>query len=67
MFVSFILAVKCCSDLFLDTFEKHWNMTPAVSLAVLNKILQDMAPQFQHYVTYCTHQEDIRTVLHTAM
>jgi len=67
LFVSYILAVKRCSDLFLDAFEEHWDMTPAVGLTVINKILQDLAPQFQHYLTYCTHQEDLSTVLRTAM
>jgi hypothetical protein len=65
--ITAIERVKCCSDLFLDAFEKHWNMTPVVSLTVLNKILQDLTPEFQHYVTYCTHQEDLSTVLRTAM
>jgi hypothetical protein len=67
LLISLTVAVKRCSDGFLNAFEKHWNMKPVVNLTVLNKMFQDMAPQFQNYVTYCSHQEDLHTVLRTAM
>lgn len=64
---STIEKVKRCSDGFLSTFEKQWNMKPVVNLTVLHKMFEDMVPQLQNYVTYCNHQEDLCAVLHTAM
>jgi hypothetical protein len=60
------VAVKRCSDGFLNAFEKQWNMKPVVNLVILNKIFTDMALQFSNYITYCTHQEDFQAVLRTA-
>jgi hypothetical protein len=61
------MAVKRCSDGFLNAFEEQWNRKPVVNLTVLNKMFEDMASELQNYITYCSHQEDLRTVLRTAM
>jgi hypothetical protein len=60
-------AVKRCSDGFLDTFQKQWDVKPVVNLTAINRMLEDMAPQLQKYATYCNHQEELHTVLRTAM
>ncbi|PNF38631.1 hypothetical protein B7P43_G02311 [Cryptotermes secundus] len=64
---STIEKVKHCSDGFLSTFEEQWNMKPVVNLKALNKMFEDMASELQSYITYCSHQEDLCTVLHNAM